>query len=242
LLTHPRAIAALAALDVVLALTVLVLIGVATQSSWSTFIPDLIVGILPAGLIGGALLIYQRRVERRDRSREAAREWASARRQVLDALPDISTAAAKVGLDRVNDHFASLSKATRGLPLAEWLYLTSASDLSALSRLRVDLQLLTDEGSDLESMIEVELDHRDSRNAARCLIAGIDLPVPQTGQALRRLEQHAGAAHSMLNDDLVASLAASYGMRLSSVVDQTEALRLQLANLDYLRLSQQPSI
>lgn len=95
----------------VLALAGLALLGVRLGSDWSTFVPDLIIGIVGASGIGLALFALQESAERR---RGAASDVSRAYGRLLDALTVLRT------LDFTRDAASSISvAATRMLQLYE---------------------------------------------------------------------------------------------------------------------------
>lgn len=84
-----RALATLA-LMAGLALALIAIAGVAVDSSWVTFVPDLIIGLLTAGGVAGFIAVAQFRAEAR-RGEKEARDRAY--EDLLDSLADLQLAA-----------------------------------------------------------------------------------------------------------------------------------------------------
>lgn len=66
----------------------LVLLGVNLGSDWATFIPDLIIGVVCAAVIGLVLMVVQQSFDRR---RSHAADVTTAYNQLLDALTPLRT-------------------------------------------------------------------------------------------------------------------------------------------------------
>ncbi len=84
----PRRRLPLIACCAALVLTVLVLLGVWLDADWSTFIPDLIIGVVGAAVIGLVLLMVQFSTEQR---RSHAADVTAAYNRLLDSLTPLRT-------------------------------------------------------------------------------------------------------------------------------------------------------
>lgn len=233
-----RLVLIIALIDVGLAFVVLVLLGIAVDSNWTSFVPDLIVGIVPAGIVGGALLLYQRRAEHLERQRRASWAWTSVRRSLVDVLPEINVATARGSFESPSDRFLKFLTHLDSVPANEWAELLVSTEIDHALKLATQVRILEAEGSDLESMLATGLSNDERRRRARRKLLQLPHENSSAPQRLGRAEtQLQSEVDAFLAEGPVARLGSSYLQRLRDVEESTEALRIELATADYAHLT-----
>lgn len=142
----------------VLILAVLVWLGMRLGSDWSTFIPDLIIGVVGAAVIGLVLMVVQ---QVSDRRRAHAADVSAAYNQLLDALTPLRTLDVAVGdasqvsmmRTRLLQLFETVDVKDHRTAFGEWLNAEGQLCLFRVNQALARLRKVTDR-TDIDAILE----------------------------------------------------------------------------------------